>query len=90
MAFPARTAPTSLAPAAPSVPPAPQALRRGQLEALLRERKLDRTLTTAIPETGGHDAAGFGVTTLTRHSAGDCHEGRCQSSPARSHPAGPR
>ena len=76
MAFPARTAPTSLAPAAPSAPHAPQTLRRGQLEALLRERKLDRTLTTAIPETGGHDAAGFGVTPLDTPLGGGLPRGQ--------------
>lgn len=76
MAFPARTAPTSLAPAAPSVRPAHQALRRGQLEALLRERKLDRTLTTAIPETSGHDAAEFGVTTLDTPLGGGLPRGQ--------------
>ena len=58
MAFPARHAET------PST-------RVEQIEALLRERKLDRTLTTALPaDTGADHVAEFGVAALDARVAG--------------------
>jgi hypothetical protein len=53
MALPARQAET------------PLSSRAEQVEALLRERKLDRTLTTALPaRTGADHVAGFGLSPL--------------------------
>jgi hypothetical protein len=58
MAFPARQAETS-------------STRVAQIEALLRERKLDRTLTTALPaDIGTGHVAGFGVPALDARVAG--------------------
>ena len=48
---------------APQVPPALS--REARVEALLRERKLDRTLTRSLPARLGGDAvAPFGIATL--------------------------
>lgn len=44
--------------------------RAEQVEALLRERKLDRTLTTTLPASGPDYIAGFGVPTLDARLAG--------------------
>jgi len=72
MAFPARTASEAL-----QAPEAPKALQRFQrLEALLRERKLDRTLTTAIPDSAEHEAAGFGVAALDAALGGGLPRGQ--------------
>ncbi|HUE89380.1 MAG TPA: hypothetical protein VMO26_25145 [Vicinamibacterales bacterium] len=59
MAFPARQSET------------PSSRRAEQVEALLRERKLDRTLTTTLPvRTGADHVAGFGLPTLDAQLAG--------------------
>jgi recA bacterial DNA recombination protein len=59
MAFPARQAET------------PSSTRVEQVEALLRERKLDRTLTTTLPaRTGTDHVAGFGLPVLDARLAG--------------------
>ena len=57
MAFPARQA-ESLS------------TRAEQVEALLRERKLDRTLTTTVPASGPDYIAGFGVPALDARLGG--------------------
>jgi hypothetical protein len=55
------------APPALQVPPVSQALsREARLEALLRERKLDRTLTTAIAPGAPDQVAPFGLAPLDR------------------------
>jgi hypothetical protein len=60
---------------------APQALqapsREARVEALLRERKLDRTLTTAIPARIGADqVAAFGVSVLDERLRGGVPRGQ--------------
>jgi hypothetical protein len=81
MAFPARTAPSPAAFSAPhaqpalTAPAAPDAHRRTRLEALLRERKLDRTLTT-LPGVVEHVAAGFGLTALDAPLGGGLPRGQ--------------
>jgi hypothetical protein len=57
MAFPSVQSPH---PDAPAASPA----RRDRLETLLRERKLDRTLTTAIPDRSEAEVAPFGLASL--------------------------
>jgi recA bacterial DNA recombination protein len=50
---------------------------RDRLEALLRERKLDRTLTTGLPGRQGDDAVtGFGVPALDARLAGGVPRGQ--------------
>jgi recombination protein RecA len=58
-------------------PHAPQPLsREARLEALLRERKLDRTLTTALPARLGADAvAAFGMAALDARAGGGIPRG---------------
>ena len=84
MAFPARTAPVApIAPApeapqalqAPQAPQAPQ-VRRARLETLLRDRKLDRTLTTTIPGIADHEASGFDVAMLDSALGGGLPRGQ--------------
>jgi hypothetical protein len=63
-----------MAPPALSAPSAPSAL--STLEALLRERKLDRTLTTALPAGLGEDAvAPFGLSALDARLLGGIPRG---------------
>ena len=77
MAFPARTAPSALVPSAPLAPRAPgaPALARDRVESLLRARRLDRTLTTAIPGTAEHEAGGFGIAELDSQLGGGLPRG---------------
>ena len=50
---------------------------RAAVEALLRERKLDRTLTSTLPERLGEDAvAAFGTDTLDRALSGGLPRGQ--------------
>ena len=70
MAFPARQAPEALDAVHP-------VSRGARVEALLRERKLDRTLTTAIPSTIGADhVAPFGVAALDQRLGGGIPRGQ--------------
>jgi hypothetical protein len=74
MAFPARSAvpaPVS-SPATESRPASP----RERLEALLRVRKLDRTLTTSLPERRAHDLAAFGLAALDSELGGGVPRGQ--------------
>jgi len=75
MAPPSPAAPSALsALSALSAPSAP--LGRSTLEALLRERKLDRTLTTALPAGVGEDAvAPFGIPALDARVLGGLPRG---------------
>jgi hypothetical protein len=61
------------APTAPQTLPAPYA----KLESLLRDRKLDRTLTTALPaEIGGAALAPFGLAALDARLGGGLRRGQ--------------
>ena len=65
---------SALSAPAPPAPPAPSA--RSTLEALLRERKLDRTLTTALPAGLGENAvAPFGLPALDARLLGGIPRG---------------
>ena len=67
-------APPALSAPAPSAPSAPSA--RSTLESLLRARKLDRTLTTALPAGLGEDAvAPFGLPALDARLLGGIPRG---------------
>jgi RecA DNA recombination protein len=70
-------APPALSAPAPPALSAPSALSaRSSLEALLRERKLDRTLTTALPAGLGEDAvAPFGLPALDARLLGGIPRG---------------
>ena len=73
MAFPAKAL---QAPQAPQAPYAP-ALVREHLEGLLRDRKLDRTLTTALPSDLGADrVAPFGLASLDERLFGGLPRGQ--------------
>ena len=75
----APSAPNAPAPQSPQAPEAPQApyfSRRDHVEALLRARRLDRTLTTAIPGTADHEGAGFGIATLDSQLGGGLPRGQ--------------
>jgi hypothetical protein len=63
---------------APQALEAPQApSREARIEALLRERKLDRTLTTAIPaRVGAEQVAAFGVSALDERLLGGVPRGQ--------------
>ena len=86
MAFPARTqapyapqapsAPYAPAPQAPEAPQAPYFSRRDHVEALLRARRLDRTLSTAIPGTADHEGAAFGIAALDSQLGGGLPRGQ--------------
>jgi len=57
--------------------PSPALSREARVEALLRERKLDRTLTTAIPSRLGADAvAAFGLPALDARLLGGVPRGQ--------------
>ncbi len=71
-------APAAFAPNAPPASPAPHIPERGRshLEALLRDKKLDRTLTTALPAALGEDAiAPFGLAALDGQLLGGIRRG---------------
>lgn len=72
MALPARSVPASVPPPAESRP----ASSRERLEALLRVRKLDRTLTTNLPARGTQDLSAFGLATLDRELGGGLPRGQ--------------
>jgi recA bacterial DNA recombination protein len=75
MAFPASVAPAAPA-AASAVSGELRRDRRDRLESLLRARKLDRTLTTTLPDAGYTNAvAPFGVTTLDARLGGGVSRG---------------
>ena len=62
---------------APQALPSPPLSREARVEALLRERKLDRTLTTAIPSRLGADAvAAFGLPALDARLLGGVPRGQ--------------
>jgi recombination protein RecA len=72
----AKAAPVAIALQA-QAPQAPDALSRdARIQALLRERKLDRTLTTALPSRLGVDAvAAFGIASLDERAGGGIPRG---------------
>jgi hypothetical protein len=74
MAFPAHSAVPAPVPL-PATDSRPTGSRE-RLEALLRVRKLDRTLTTNVPARGMQDRAAFGLATLDHELGGGLPRGQ--------------